>query len=161
MDNTSQNIPSILEYHWYWRSQWTEWLIMESYVMMNSKISDIWSRIQTVTVSNVYKIQVCTIWIQVSCVIFCWWLCILVHIWGTNKLVCGYTFKEIKNIINNQTFLMDEPEKGEPATWCMDVYKAKIKSDGNIDKLKFIIVVTFIISKKLETPGIQQHQWVI
>ena len=25
-------------------------------------------------------------------------------------------FKEIKNIINNQTFLMDEPEKGEPAT---------------------------------------------
>ena len=32
------------------------------------------------------------------------------------------TQKEIKNIINNQTFLVQEPEKGEPMTPCMDFY---------------------------------------
>ena len=32
------------------------------------------------------------------------------------------TQKEIKNIINNQTFLFQEPEKGEPLTPYMDVY---------------------------------------
>ena len=36
---------------------------------------------------------------------------------------------------------MDVPEKGDPLTPFMDVYKAKIKSDGIIDKLKLIIVV--------------------
>ena len=35
------------------------------------------------------------------------------------------TFKEIKNLINNQTFLVEYPKKGEPVTPCMDVYKAK------------------------------------
>ena len=34
--------------------------------------------------------------------------------------------KEIKNIINNQTFLVQEPEKGEPVTPCMGVEKDKI-----------------------------------
>ena len=34
--------------------------------------------------------------------------------------------KEIKNLINNQTFLVEEPEKGETETPCMDVYKAKM-----------------------------------
>ena len=36
---------------------------------------------------------------------------------------------------------MDEPEKGEPVTPCMDVYKANIQSDGSLDKLKLRIVV--------------------
>ena len=45
--------------------------------------------------------------------------------------------KVIKNIINNQTFLVKELEKGEPVTPCMDVFQ----SDGIIDKLKFRIVV--------------------
>ena len=36
---------------------------------------------------------------------------------------------------------MDEPEKGYPVTPYMDVYKAKIQSDGSLDKLKLIIVV--------------------
>ena len=31
------------------------------------------------------------------------------------------TLKDIKNIINNKTFLMDDPEKGDPVTPCMDV----------------------------------------
>ena len=51
------------------------------------------------------------------------------------------TLKEIKNIINNQTFLIEDQNEGEPVTPCMDVYKAKIQSDGSLDKLKLRIVV--------------------
>ena len=51
------------------------------------------------------------------------------------------TLKEIKNLINNQTFMIEEPKDGEPVTPCMDVYKEKIKSDGSLDKLKLRIVV--------------------
>ena len=36
---------------------------------------------------------------------------------------------------------MEDPRKGETATPCMDVYKAKIQSDGSHDKLKLGIVV--------------------
>ena len=46
-----------------------------------------------------------------------------------------------QNIINIQIFLVEYPKKGEPVTPCMDVYKAKIQSDGSLDKLKLIIVV--------------------
>ena len=46
------------------------------------------------------------------------------------------TLKEIKNLFNNQTFLIEDPKDGEPVTPCMDVYKAKIRSDGSLDKLK-------------------------
>ena len=35
------------------------------------------------------------------------------------------TLKEIKNIINNQTFIMDETEKVDLVNSCMDVYKEK------------------------------------
>ena len=45
------------------------------------------------------------------------------------------TKKEIKNLNNNQTFLVENPMKGEPITTCMDVYKAKIQPDGCLDKL--------------------------
>ena len=45
------------------------------------------------------------------------------------------TLKEIKNLINNQTFMIEDPKDGEPVTPCMDVYKAKIQSDGSLDKL--------------------------
>ena len=51
------------------------------------------------------------------------------------------TIKEIKNIINNQNFLIEYPEKDEPMTPCMDVYKVKIQSDGSLDELKLRIVV--------------------
>ena len=37
------------------------------------------------------------------------------------------TLKEIKNLINNQTFMIEDPKDGEPVTPCMDVYKAKIQ----------------------------------
>ena len=33
--------------------------------------------------------------------------------------------KEIKNLINNQNFPVEDPEKDDPVTTCMDFYKAK------------------------------------
>ena len=51
------------------------------------------------------------------------------------------TLKDIKNLINNQTFLIEYQNEGEPVTPPMDVYKAKIQSDGSLDKLKLRIVV--------------------
>ena len=52
-----------------------------------------------------------------------------------------WTQKEIKNLINNQNFLVQDSEKGEPVTPCMDVYKAKIQSDRSLHNLKLRIVV--------------------
>ena len=49
--------------------------------------------------------------------------------------------KDIKNLISNQTFLVDVPEKSDPVTPCMYVYKTKIQTDGSLEKLKLIIVV--------------------
>ena len=51
------------------------------------------------------------------------------------------TIKGIKNLINNQTFMIQDPKDGEPVTPCMDVYKANIQSDGSLDKFKLRIVV--------------------
>ena len=39
------------------------------------------------------------------------------------------TIKEIKNLINNQTFLIEDQNEGEPVTLCMDLYKANIQYD--------------------------------
>ena len=51
------------------------------------------------------------------------------------------TFKEIKNLINNQNLLIEDKNEGGPVTPCVDVYTEKIQSDGSLDKLKLIIVV--------------------
>ena len=51
------------------------------------------------------------------------------------------TMKDIKNLIKNQTFIIEDPNKGEPVTPCMDAYKASIQSYGSLDKLKLRIVV--------------------
>ena len=51
------------------------------------------------------------------------------------------TLKEIKNLINNQNFLVDEPEKAGPVTPCMDVNKESIQSGESLDKLRLIIFV--------------------
>ena len=51
------------------------------------------------------------------------------------------TLKDINNLINNQTFLVENLEKDEPVTPCMDVYKSKKQSDGSLYKLKLRIVV--------------------
>ena len=58
------------------------------------------------------------------------------------------TLKEINNIINNQTFLIEDQNEGEPVTPCMDVYKAKIQSDGSLNKLKLGIVVRGYLQNK-------------
>ena len=49
-------------------------------------------------------------------------------------------FERDRNLINNKTCILDDPEKGDPVTPCMDVYKSNIKSDRSLDKLKLIIV---------------------
>ena len=49
--------------------------------------------------------------------------------------------KEIKNITNNQTFIIEDKDKDEPVNPCMDVHKAKIQYDRSLDKLKLRIVV--------------------
>ena len=51
------------------------------------------------------------------------------------------TLKEIKNLISNSKFMMDDPEKGYPVTPFMDVYKEMFHSDSSLEKLKLIIVV--------------------
>ena len=51
------------------------------------------------------------------------------------------TLKKIRNLINHQTFLIEDQNEGEPITPCMDVYKAKVQSDGSLDKLKLRIGV--------------------
>ena len=56
--------------------------------------------------------------------------------YDTNKTWIKVTLKEINNLIKNHNFLVEDPYKYEPVTPCMDVYKARIKSDGNIYKLK-------------------------
>ena len=43
-----------------------------------------------------------------------------------NKPWIKATLKEINNLINNQTFLIEDQNEGEPVTPCMDTYKAKI-----------------------------------
>ena len=45
------------------------------------------------------------------------------------------TLKEIKNIINNQTFLVKDPEKGERVTPCIYVYKDKFSLMGVLTRL--------------------------
>ena len=51
------------------------------------------------------------------------------------------TLKEINNLINNQTFLIEDQNEGGPVTTCMYVYKENIQSYGSLDKLKLRIVV--------------------
>ena len=65
-----------------------------------------------------------------------------------NKHWLKATLKEVQNLINNQTFLVEYPEKYEPVTPNMDVYKAKIQSDGSLYKLMLIIVVRVDLKNK-------------
>ena len=51
------------------------------------------------------------------------------------------TQKEIKNLISKQIILVQDPQKDEPGTQWMDVYKAKIQTGGTLDNLKLSIVV--------------------
>ena len=53
-----------------------------------------------------------------------------------NKPLLKTSLKEMNNLIKNQISFVEYPEKGEPVTPCMDVYKANIQSDGSLDKIK-------------------------
>ena len=68
------------------------------------------------------------------------------------------TLEQINNLINNQTDLIEYQKEGEPVTPCMDVYKAKIKSDGSLDKLKLRIVVRGDLQNKEMIGDIGQQQ---
>ena len=52
-----------------------------------------------------------------------------------NKPWLKENLKEINNLINGQTFLFQDPYKGDPVTPFMDIYKAKNHYDGSLDKL--------------------------
>ena len=58
------------------------------------------------------------------------------------------TLKEIKNLIKNYNFLMDNLYKGDPVTSCMNVYQANIQFDGSLDKLKLRILVRGDLNNK-------------
>ena len=66
-----------------------------------------------------------------------------------NKTWLKATLKEIKILINHQTFLFQYPGKGEPVTTtCMGVYKAKNQSYGSLDNLRLRIVVRVDMQNK-------------
>ena len=58
------------------------------------------------------------------------------------------TLKNIKNLIDNHTFLVEYTKKYEPVNPCMDAYKDKIQSDVSLYKLKLIIVVRGYLQNK-------------
>ena len=43
--------------------------------------------------------------------------------------------------MKNHTVIVEDSDKDEPVTPCMDVNKAKIQSNGSLDKLKLVILV--------------------
>ena len=55
--------------------------------------------------------------------------------------------------------MIEDPKDDEPVTPCMDVYKARIQSDGSLDKLKLSIVVRgdFQNKEMIGDLGPQQH----
>ena len=83
-----------------------------------------------------------------------------------NKPLLKANLKYIKNLINNQTFLVEYPDKYEPVTPYMNVYKYKIKSDGSLDKLKLRIVVRgdlqnkeFVVDTWSPTSSVRTHKY--
>ena len=66
---------------------------------------------------------------------------VLGDLMSNKETLAKKNLKEIKDIINNQTFLIEDKNEGEHVTPCMDVYKAKIQSYGSLDKLKLRILV--------------------
>ena len=58
------------------------------------------------------------------------------------------TLKEIKNLMNNQNFIVKDSVKDEPVTPCIDVKKDKIQSGGSLDKLNLRIAVRKYLQNK-------------
>ena len=65
-----------------------------------------------------------------------------------NKSWLKANLKEINNLINNQNFIVEDPEKDETVTPFIDIYIANIQSDVSLDKIKLIIVVRGYLHNK-------------
>ena len=57
-------------------------------------------------------------------------------------------FERDQKLINNQYFLMYDPQKVYPLTPCINVYKANVQFDGSLEKLKLRIVVRGDLNNK-------------
>ena len=60
-----------------------------------------------------------------------------------------------QNITNKKIFLVQDPDKGNPVTPCMDVYKEKIQSDGSLYNIKLIIVII----RELQNKELVVYTW--
>ena len=65
-----------------------------------------------------------------------------------NKPWLKETLKEKNNSINNNNIIVQYPNKDEPVTPCMDVYKTRIQCDESLDNLKLRIVVRGYLQNK-------------
>ena len=76
------------------------------------------------------------------------------------KALLKATLNEIKNLINNQTFINDDLEKGYQLTPCRYVYMANIQFGRSLDKIKLKIIFRRDSQNKeiIGDPWIQQHQ---
>ena len=54
---------------------------------------------------------------------------------GFNKPWLKATLKEINDLDNNKICLVQEPEKVDPATPCIYVYKSKMQSDEILENI--------------------------
>jgi hypothetical protein len=63
--------------------------------------------------------------------------------------------KEFKTLIDNITFVLDSPGKGETVTPIMETFRVKILSDGTLDKLKTRIVVR----GDLQSKTLSEDKW--
>jgi len=63
--------------------------------------------------------------------------------------------KELKTLIDNNTFVLDTPNKGESVTPIMETFHVKILSDGTLDKLKTRIVVR----GDLQSKTLSEDKW--
>jgi hypothetical protein len=63
--------------------------------------------------------------------------------------------KELKTLVNANTFQEDTLHEGETSTPVMEIFKVKIKSDGSLDKLKTRLVVR----GDLQDKNITEDKW--
>jgi hypothetical protein len=62
----------------------------------------------------------------------------------------GAVRKELKTLVDANTFIIDSMQDGEVSVPVMELFKVKIKSDGSLDKLKCRMVVRGDLQTKLD-----------
>jgi hypothetical protein len=63
--------------------------------------------------------------------------------------------KEIKTLVDSNTFQEDTMHPGESSTPAMEIFKVKVKSNGSLDKLKTRLVVR----GDLQDKNITEDKW--